>query len=182
MEEMRSDDLRMAELILHISKKCANDPSFGATKLNKILYFSDFLAFGHSGKAITEGEYQHLDMGPAPKRLVPVRDCLIAKNELRIEPRVTSFGRKQNRTIALREPNLEVFSAEQISLVNDVIDSLSGCSATDVSELSHRQVGWKMTKNGETIPYNSIFVSDEPLTQAEIRFAQGMIESEMAAA
>jgi len=30
---------KFRELILYISQKCANDPSFGAIKVNKILYF-----------------------------------------------------------------------------------------------------------------------------------------------
>ncbi len=35
-DDMDGDD-RLAELILHIAKKCEDNTSFGATKLNKIL-------------------------------------------------------------------------------------------------------------------------------------------------
>ena len=32
---------RFRELLLYICEKCATDPKYGTTKLNKILYFSD---------------------------------------------------------------------------------------------------------------------------------------------
>ena len=34
---------RLGELILYIAERCADDHTLGATKLNKILWFSDFL-------------------------------------------------------------------------------------------------------------------------------------------
>jgi hypothetical protein len=37
-----------------------------------------------------------------------------------------------------------------------------------VSELSHRMVGWLSVENGESIPYNTIFLSTEELIPAEI--------------
>src|SRR6266498_2034018 len=65
---------RLREMILYICAKCADDPAFGATKLNKILWFSDFLAYFQRGVPITGVAYQRLSRGPAPKRLVPVRE------------------------------------------------------------------------------------------------------------
>ena len=44
---------KFKELVLHISQKCADDPSFGAVKLNKILFFADFASSAHYGTPIT---------------------------------------------------------------------------------------------------------------------------------
>jgi hypothetical protein len=79
------DERKMKELILYISQKCADDAKFGATKLNKILYFSDFLAYAYHGSPITGFEYQKLPNGPAPRRLVPVREQLMESGELGIQ-------------------------------------------------------------------------------------------------
>lgn len=171
-QEQATPDQKLGELILYISKKCSSDPNFGATKLNKILYYSDFMAYGHWGESITGAEYQHLKKGPAPRRLIPVRDQLVENRSLAVEPRTTGFGYQQNRTVPLREANLDIFRAQAISLVDDIIQALSSFNATESSELSHREVGWKMTKDGETIPYRSILVSDAPLSTEEILFAQ----------
>ena len=158
---------RLAELILYISRESAEDEGFGAVKLNKILYFSDFLAFGQYGSAITGAEYQHLPQGPAPRQLVPVRDKLVETKQLAIQERDV-FGYTQKRTINLREPNLDEFTGRQIALVNWVIKTLlKGADATGASLLSHAEVGWKTTANGETIDYSTIFLSDAPLTAEE---------------
>lgn len=168
------DESKLKELILYISQKCASDPLFGATKLNKILYFSDFFAYGNSGRAITEVEYRALPNGPAPRRLVQVRDEMVAKRELAVESRVLVGGRTQARTVALRKPNLEGFTGREIAQVDQVIELLSGKGAKGSSWLSHRYVGFKMTKEGDNIPYGTIFLSDEPLSEAEILYGRGL--------
>lgn len=168
MATIIGNEEKLAELILYISQKCATDPKFGAVKLNKILYLSDFLSFGHWGEAITAVEYQHLRKGPAPRRLVPVRDKLKEQGKLVIQRLPLKGGNEQVRTVNLEEPNLKLFSGREIALVDSIIEDLWDLDAEQSSELSHRFVGWKMTKENESIPYGSIFLSDEPLSPAEI--------------
>ena len=163
---------KLAELILYISQKCVLDPNFGSVKLNKILYFSDYLSFGHRGKAITGVKYQHLEQGPAPNALVPVRNQMIEKSELKMETRITFLGYPQKRTIALRDPDKSTFDDGDLDVVDQVIEALSERTATEASNISHREVGWLTTKMHEDIPYASIFLSDEPLSPAEVRYAQ----------
>jgi hypothetical protein len=81
-------------------------------------------------------------------------------------------GKIQKRTVNLRTPNLAIFTGAEIALVDHVIDALSDCDAQTVSDLSHMTVGWQIAAEGEIIPYSSIFLSNEPLTEAEI--ARGM--------
>src|SRR5271155_5510037 len=165
-------DRKLAELILYISKKCANDYYFGATKLNKILYFSDFLAYGNWGKPITEAEYQNLRKGPAPIRLRPIRRELEESGALIVRPVLLVSGHTQHRTIAFREPDLSLFDGNEIALVDFVIEKLAGLNAEETSELSHRRFGWKSTREGDTIPYETIFLSDAPLSESELRGAK----------
>jgi hypothetical protein len=162
------DEEKLGELIVYISKKSSGDPCFGATKLNKLLYFSDFLAFGNLGNPITSAEYRHLKNGPAPRYLEEVRDHLVKTSAIRLETRLLKQDRKQVRTIALRQPNLSKFKKEELELVNDLIKLHWDRTSDEISEASHNYVGWKMTKEGETIPYESIFLSDAPLTLEEI--------------
>src|SRR5260370_37976891 len=73
---------RFKELILYISQKCAADEKFTVLKLNKLMFFADFLAFGIYGDPITGFEYVKLEKGPAPRRMPEIRDEMIAKQEL----------------------------------------------------------------------------------------------------
>ena len=63
--EFEPDKFR--ELIVYICKKSEGDPTFGAVKLNKILYYADFAAYRILGKPITGAQYQKLREGPAPQ-------------------------------------------------------------------------------------------------------------------
>ena len=146
-------------------------------KLNKILYLSDFLAFGNWGEPITGVEYQHLRKGPAPRRLVPVRDALQESGKLVVQTLPLKSGNRQVRTVNLVDPNLKVFSGREIALVDSIIEDLWDMDAEESSEFSHRFVGWKMTQENEPIPYGSIFLSDEPLSEAEILRGQQLAKT-----
>jgi hypothetical protein len=162
------DDFRFKELVLYICEKGASDPKFGATKLNKTLYFADFLAFAELRQPITGMEYQKLPNGPAPRRFLPLRDEMVKAGDLAIQPVKLVSGRVQERPINLRSAKLEMFTSSQIALVDSIIEALKDATAEEVSELSHRMVGWKVVEANETIPYETIFVSDEPLTEADV--------------
>lgn len=159
---------RFKELVLYISQKCAIDPRFGATKLNKILFYSDFLAYANLGEPITGFEYQKLKNGPAPRRLLPVRTEMLRRQELGLQEIRLKNGRLMHRIVNLRPPDLSVFTAAQISLVDSVIEDLGPVDADTVSELSHRTMGWKVARFGDVIPYETVFLSADPLTQEDI--------------
>ena len=166
MAKIKENKKKMKELILYISEKCADDPYFGATKLNKILFFSDFAAYGELGRPITGMEYMKLPHGPAPRRLVPIREEMEENNELAIqEARLAGFSQK--RPVNLRSANLDLFSAEQIALVDTVIERVRRASAADLSRYTHGWEGWKFADDQETIPYSAVFLSDDPITEFE---------------
>lgn len=159
---------KFRELVLYVSQKCAFDPTFGATKLNKILFYSDFFSFARSGTPITGAEYQRLRNGPAPRMLLPVRKKMLEERILGMQEVALKSGKVQKRTVSLRQPNLRIFSGEEIAMVDYIIDALSECDAQAVSDISHRMVGWQVALEGETIPYETVFLSNEPLSEAEI--------------
>lgn len=166
------DEKKLAELILYISQKCANDPTFGATKLNKILCYSDFVFYAYNDRGITNVEYQKLPNGPAPRRLIPVRNELIENGDLAMQEVILKSGETQKRTVNLRTPNLDLFTGAEIAMVDRIIESMQGRTAEDVSEMSHTLVGWLVADDGETIPYNSIYFANPPLDEAEISRAR----------
>jgi len=145
-------DSKLAELMLFVSDRSADDERFGATKLNKILFYADFAAYLFLGAPITGQEYQRLGNGPAPRRLVPVRDLLVANQELAIQ-RVQYYGRPQERTIALRSARLAEFTADEIALVTKIIEENWTRNARQISLKSHKFHGWEDAQDGEGIPY-----------------------------
>lgn len=163
---------RFRELLLYISAKCASHPKFGAVKLNKILFYSDFIAYLRLGEPITGMEYQKLEHGPAPRRLKPIKQQMIDSRELAEQPKLLFSGRTQKRLINLRQPNLDIFEPTQIALVDYVIDRLQHMTADEVSEFSHREIGWKAALLGETIPYTTAFLTSRPVRKIDRERAQ----------
>lgn len=156
----------LPELILYISQKCSDDPTFGATKLNKILFYSDFFSYFRFGRPIVGLEYHRLPKGPAPKRLPFVRDQMLSNRDIAIQ-KVPFFDKEQHRCVPLREPDLTKFTGRDIALIDEVIKSLWGKTAKEVSDESHQRA-WRIAKDREPIPYQAIFISDDDLTEADI--------------
>ena len=157
---------RLREMILYVSQKCCDDPTFSATKLNKILFYADFFSYFRYGAPVTGVEYMKLPNGPAPRQLVPVRDQMVEDKDIAIQKKAY-FKYVQHRICPLREPDTNAFSARDILLVDEAIEMLHGKSAKDVSEESHGRA-WRIAKDQESIPYQAIFLSDDDLTEADI--------------
>lgn len=175
VEARRPDPL--AELVLYISQQFEEGEKFGQTKLNKILFWSDFIRYGRAGEPITNQDYQREDFGPINRAAKPVQDKLEDSGDL--ERRRERVGdEEQERPVALREPNLEMFSAPEKEIVDEVIEALRDVSAREASELSHRFAGWRATPEGEPIPYETVFVSNRELTDAERHYARELVDDD----
>lgn len=166
------DKNKFKELIVYIASRCETDRYWNATKLNKVLFYSDFISYRNTGKSITGAMYFALPQGPAPKALLPVLDEMIENKDIAIERR-----KLQHRTIALRNADLSIFSAQEIAIVDKVIEALRHRNAEMVSEMSHAFLGWKAAraegeKNGEnvTIPYGTAYVTNPPIDEFEASY------------
>jgi len=168
---IEENERKFRELILYICSKCASHPKFGAVKLNKILFYSDFLGHAQFGEPITGMEYQKLPKGPAPRKLLPVQRDMMAKGELVIQPRQFWTGKQQLRPVNLRLADLSLFSAREIALVDEIIENFRDLTADETSDVSHNEIGWKAARIGETIPYETVFISAEQPTGVDIERA-----------
>ncbi|MGQ0824686.1 MAG: Panacea domain-containing protein [Actinomycetota bacterium] len=152
------NERKLAELMLYVADRLRDDRAGGATKLNKVLYFADFAHMRRTGRPITGAEYQKLPQGPAPRRLLPVRDAMLRGGDAEIVQ--SSFlGYEQHRLVPIRAADVSVFTADELATVEAVLDDLRNLTATQVSELSHAEPGWKIVDDGETIPYEAAFIA-----------------------
>jgi hypothetical protein len=164
------DNAKFRELVLYLCRRSEGDATFGATKLNKLLFYSDFLAYRQLGEAITWQPYQRLKNGPAPKRLLPIVKKMEQNRDIAAR-QVRYYGRLQRQYCALREPNLSRFSGEEIALVDWLIKECWGKNAKEMSEMSHSFRGWRQARDRETIPYEVALVRFERPTKEQL--AQG---------
>lgn len=171
MDEYRPsfDERKFRNLILYIAKRGEQDASLGKTKLWKTLWLSDFLAFARLGESITGADYVHMPQGPGPARGDRVLKRLQNEQSVDMEPRLY-FGRRMLHPTAKAdpEPTATWLTPEQREIVDEAIELFADGNANDASNWAHENsVGWRLTEDGERIPYETIFLSPEQPTAEE---------------
>src|SRR5579862_1192538 len=114
---------KLRELVVYIAKRSEDDSCFGAVKLNKLLFYSDFLAFLHLGKSITGQRYVKLERGPSPERFDVVKKQMQHDGDIAVQVSNNVYGRELHRTFALRDPKPGMFTGEEVSLIEQVISN-----------------------------------------------------------
>ena len=168
MRDVHYDSERFRELVVYIAEQVGDDPSFGDIKLNKTLYWADFYAYNHLGRPITGARYKKERLGPIATPLVPARRELEAEAAVRVEQH--EIGTKTaNVTVALRPARRDLFTRDELLLVDEIIRLLKPHSGMKVSDLSHRvSVGWNLVEMHEEIPYSTALISTDPPSEATV--------------
>lgn len=171
---MTPDDIKLRELILYVAQRSEEDFHFGKTKLYKILFFADFGAYARWGRSITGHPYERYPKGPVPARGPALLEFMEERGDAQIVEE-THYDRPILRVRALRPAALDVFSAEELGLVEHVVRALRDDNAKQVSERSHEFIGWQATLPGEVIPYETVFVDAGPLTPDEEAWCRELV-------
>lgn len=164
---MPLNEAKFREMILLIARRSDSDPSYGATKLNKLLFFADFSAYRRFGHSISGARYQKLEHGPAPRELLPVRERMIEDGRA-IELTRDYFGNVQRRLTSIDEPTITALSGREVALIDEIIQAYRGANATDTSDISHQFTGWKHAVFGEDIPYETALLIERSSTPADV--------------
>lgn len=164
---------RLRELMLFVAERCQDDPKFGVTRLNKILFYCDFMAFGRLGEPITGITYNKVPYGPVATGAENVRQQMERDGEILVTPEGYSPFRTK-RVVPRRPADLSIFSGPEVALVDGIIAALADASASEVRDLSHGKA-WQSITLHQAIPYEAVFISDEPYTEEDVARAHELI-------
>lgn len=169
---------RLIHYICHRKRKAPRE--LGRLKLNKILFYSDLYAFLHTGKPITGEVYIKQKHGPVSKHIDQIVAALKESGHLAVtvEPYI---GGGEERThhlfFSLKEPDIDDFTPNEISIIERYIEEISSKTAQETSIDSH-DIVWESRSMRETIPYYSGFlyalgeIREEDLEWARNELAQ----------
>jgi len=168
---MRND--RLGALLHYIIAQVPSE-QLGAVKLNKIAWFADRDAFIRLGRTISGREYIKLERGPVPSGVEAEIDHLKRAGAI-LERRVNvvDYSRREFELVASADPS--AFSAEEKSIIDDVIKFVRDKSAAEISEISHDEV-WAEHDLGETIPMHraAAAASLQPIDERALRWARSV--------
>ena len=126
------------------------------TKMNKVLFYIDFLSYRERGMAISGLAYQAIEFGPVPQRWDRVYsgfDEVVPQSKMVKDQECTVLTTDVKADTSL-------FSKEELEIIDTVCEKLAGVSAKKIVEMSHRESAWKKYYNprqSTLIPFEEAF-------------------------
>ena len=152
---------KFKEVLLYILNKVGSKPNIGETVIYKLLYFIDFDFYEKYEDQLIGANYIKNNYGPTPIEFIKVVDKMIRDQEItKVESRY--FEYPQTKYLPLRSPDLSILKANEVELIDDVLNRLSDMNANQISDYSHKDVPWLTTENGEAIEYEAVFYRHPP--------------------
>jgi uncharacterized phage-associated protein len=129
------------------------------TKLNKLLFYSDFACFRQYAQSITGLKYKAIEYGPVPSNYDVLYGILAEQEIIDIEYSMTKFGEVEKIVPPKKnhfDPSL--FSDAELEILKYIADTFKSTSASDIAEISHRETAWKDNIEGKKfIPFHYAF-------------------------
>jgi hypothetical protein len=154
---MNSTVDKFKAVVHFIIANCEDPNKLGATKLNKILWYSDTYAFKAQGVSVTGSEYLRRKRGPVPARILQALNQLESEGKISItHPDVPFQVRIFKSLEGVENGSISTSEKEIIQSVSKYI--CDEYTAGSISELSHDEV-WDAAVDGEPIPLEATLVS-----------------------
>lgn len=148
------DREKFKRLVHYVVWKAGNRERFGATKLNKVLWYADSQAYVLTGKSITGATYIREKYGPVPQEFMPAREELVREGKIKVTEPHAKFDHTQFRAL---EPPPSFLSERERQTVDHWISHIDeDHTAASISEQTH-DYSWEIAELGEVIPLHSRF-------------------------
>jgi len=157
----RKNVQKFKEVLLYILNKVGAKENIGETIIYKLLYFIDFDFYERYEEQLIGATYIKNKYGPTPVEFVKIVEQMTAHEEL-MKVKSEYFNFPQTKYLPRRKPDLAKFKANEIEVIDDVLNKLSEMNASQISAYSHGDVPWVTTNDGEAIEYESVFYRTPP--------------------
>lgn len=140
---------KFTEMVVYFSEQLAPFK----TKMNKLLFYADFLMFKQSCFSISGVRYKAIDMGPVPNNFQSIFEFLVNKDEIDI---VTTefpggYAGEQFKARKDRPFYADLFLKNELEVLEKVATVFKLTSAIDIIELSHLEEAWKKNEKNKSI-------------------------------
>ncbi len=164
---------KLQETLLYVAQNAASDPTFGRTKLHKIIFYADWESYRKFGKTITGATYIKLENGPYIKGL----NAFVDNTDSVDWDGDPEEPYERVRLVAHGEPDISKIAEAEREMLDRAMQRFWNWSARDVGDESHKVFGWKAVEFGEEIPHNMAVVGDpRPLTDDEDNWVLEVVE------
>lgn len=143
--------VRLKNIMFYILNRC-ND--VWCTKMNKLLFYIDFLSYRERGFAMSGLVYKAIDFGPVPERWDRVYSGF-AQITQNLQQSGDFVGSVLHTDSHVEEG---VLSADDIKIIDMVCDFFADKSSREISQISHTENAWlNNSENHNRIPFVNAF-------------------------
>jgi putative zinc finger/helix-turn-helix YgiT family protein len=131
----------------------AQEASPFKTKMNKLLFYADFLMFKKFCFSISGLRYRAIEMGPVPNNFQSIFEFMMNNHDVDIE--FTQFPQgytgEQFKAKKDRPFNKDMFTESELVTLNEVAKNFKDSSTTDMVRLSHLEKAWKDNQTDKSL-------------------------------
>jgi transcriptional regulator with XRE-family HTH domain len=113
------------------------------TKMNKLLFYADFLHYSRTGFSITGLTYIAITHGPVPKNYGGIYDRLFESGFVALEEVDFNDFTGEKFTNQDGEPDMELFTPTERKAIVDVEQQLGKLKTNQIVDISHDEFAWR---------------------------------------
>ncbi len=117
------------------------------TRLNKLLFYCDFLNYKRTGFSITGCNYRAIQLGPVPSHYHELFGLLETLGYIRIEEEMYDHGGTGERFFPLHSFDISLFDDRELQTMKDVVERFDEVRTRKIIEISHSEKGWIENKD-----------------------------------
>ncbi len=131
---------RLTEMVVFFAHKV---PSY-KTKMNKLLFYADFMCFRDQGLSMSGTQYKAIPYGPVPNKFQTLFENLAETDVIDIcyTPLDNGNRKEQLRGRADRPFKANLFSETEIDILETVAMKFKDTTASEIVDISHKELAW----------------------------------------
>lgn len=131
---------KLTEIVVYFSEKL--NP--WKTKLNKLLFYADFLHYKKTCFSMSGARYRAINMGPVPNNFNSIFEYMVNNDDIYVK--ITEFLNgegEQFKPSKNRQFNHELFTELELEVLDELTIKFKDASTTEMIDISHQEKGWK---------------------------------------
>lgn len=130
---------KIANMVLFFLK----DPYTYITRLNKYLFYTDFLNFRNTGYSISGLDYYAIQYGPVPASYEMIYSVLLRDGYIGYKNKFAKDGNEESKYTPLKKFNKDIFSRQETETIENVYQKLRYEKTQKIIDMSHDEEAWK---------------------------------------
>ena len=136
---------KLKNILLYFIERC-NGVFF--TKMNKLLFYTDFLSYRMLGKGLTGLAYKAIAHGPVPLRWDRIYSFYDEINQEIVQFKDDRVG---TMLVSKLSPDMAEFSDEELNILEYVYQRFKNETPKQISETSHHEEAWLRNLNSDQL-------------------------------